>query len=68
MAAGTPAQLQLEASSDAFLNLPFGIYQCYFKVRADGRMVKADGTNNNLIYNVAGISSGAPVLDRKSVV
>lgn len=62
VAAGTPAQLQLEASSDAFLNLPFGIYQCYFKVRADGRMVKADGTNNNLIYNVAGISSGAPVL------
>lgn len=62
VAAGTPAQLQLEASSDAFLNLPFGIYQCYFKVRADGRMVKADGTNNNLTYNVAGISSGAPVL------
>lgn len=62
VAAGTPAQLQLEASSDAFLNLPFGIYQCYFKVRADGRMVKADGENNNLIYNVAGISSGAPVL------
>lgn len=60
--AGTPQQLQLKASSDAFLNWPFGIYQCYFKVKADGKMVKADGENNNLIYNLAGIKGGAPVL------
>lgn len=59
---GSPENLQLEAPSDAFLNLPLGVFECYFKVRRDGKMVKAAGENNKLIYNIAGIKQGSPVL------
>ena len=63
VAAGRPQQMQIEASSGAFLNLPFGDYECYFKVEADGNMLKADGENNNLAFALAGVKDGSQMLE-----